>query len=327
VRKTALITGGAGFLGRHFADELESRGWDVITIDVVGTTGFIPLFGKTSRLHLVEDVRQFFRRDVAYIDAGRPLTPYDLVIHCAAKNPHRAAIDSEPMNLTYNIELDAALFNWALTARPKSLVYVSSSAIYPVGLQMRPESTLRLRETFAGPRHAQYQHTPDGPYGWTKLTGEHMAEAYRAVGGAVTIIRPFSGYGEDQSTNFPFNSLVHKVLRGDEPIEIWGNTQQSRDWIHVDDLVRGTLVLAEKGEFGPVNVCTGRGTSMTELVKIAAELEGRAVSVVGNTDRPMGVYSRIGHPGEFFKHYEPQVTLVEGVRRAVESWRRENDDG
>jgi nucleoside-diphosphate-sugar epimerase len=336
MRRQALITGGAGFLGRHFADQLQSEGWDVMTVDVRNVNDPFSIMhatqAKTSRLHVVRDLREFLddntRQEEATLAAYRD-DPWDLVIHCAARNPHRQAIDTEPLNLAYNVGLDTAVFNWAARAKPRHLVYISSSAVYPIALQKGVDSDMRLREDFAEPSATSgVPQQPDGPYGWTKYVGELMADAYRQVNGNITVVRPFSGYAEDQSLDFPFNALINRVMINQgAPVTIWGNPHQQRDWIHVDDVVRGTLAAVEARVTGPINLCTGRGTSMAELVTLAGEVVGRPdIRWEGDSSKPMGVMYRVGHPTRFFDVYQPEVSLVDGIRRAVAHWRTKHGE-
>jgi nucleoside-diphosphate-sugar epimerase len=106
---------------------------------------------------------------------------------------------------------------------------------------------------------------PDQTYGWAKLTGEMLAEHARAAGVAVHVLRPFSGYGEDQGTEYPFGAFIERARKREDPFVIWGDGRQVRDWVHIDDVIGATLAVVEADYQEPVNVCTGRGVSMAEL--------------------------------------------------------------
>src|SRR5262245_26441665 len=175
---------------------------------------------------------------------------YDLVIHAAARGPNRRAIDTQPSNFAYNTLLDATMFEWFMRTDQRHLVYISSCAVYTPNIGMMSEDG----DTFS----------PFDTYGQTKAHGERLAAAAIDAGQNVTVVRPFSGYGEDQSVDFPFRAFVERAKRKEDPFTIWGNAQQVRDWIHVDDIVNGTLALVEhgKGVLPPMNLCTGRRVSM-----------------------------------------------------------------
>lgn len=298
--KSALVTGSAGFVGRHMTAELLARGWGVLEVDVEDKAG--------------EDCLDLFRTYT---------TVFDLVVHCAARAPHRAAIDGQPMNLPYNLQLDAAMFNWAVRTRQKRVLYLSSSAAYPIRLQTQEwfnaHGPYRLAEHLIN--LTQWGKTgdwsPDAAYGWTKLTGENMAASAAAEGLAVHVVRPFSGYGEDQGTDWPFGAFIDRAQRREDPFTIWGSGEQVRDWIHIDDVVAGALAVVDADVRDPVNLCTGRGTSMYELAQTICEETGYRPPFATCPDRPQGVAYRVGDPDRFHGIYEPKVSLEEGVMRGV----------
>ncbi len=293
----AVVTGSAGFLGRHFVRALEACGdyKYVMAIDLPGSPD-------------ERDALEFFRAD-----AHR----WDLLIHCAAVAPHRSAIDGRALDVgAGGLELDAAMFQWAARTKPGRVVYLSSSAAYPIDLQHNRGHPYRLRED-----DVQFDPkcigTPDAIYGWVKLTGERLAEAYRQTGGAVTVVRPFSGYGEDQSSDFPFGAFRDRARRREDPFVVWGDGTQVRDWVHVDDVVGAVLAAVEREIDGPVNICTGVGTSMEELALGFAEEAGYSPRFAFMADKPAGVQYRVGDPSALNEFYVPKVTIQEGVRRAL----------
>lgn len=285
-----LVTGSAGFLGRHFVAALDDQGHEVVGADIVDGVDALDVFRYNT-------------------------THFDLVIHCAAVSPHRAAIDGNALTVgAGNIELDAALFQWAARTCPGRVVYFSSSAAYPVDYQCRQAAPWPMDE---GLVDLDDPERPDAIYGWTKLTGERLAAAYREQGGTVTVVRPFSGYGEDQSADFPFGAFRDRALAREDPFTVWGDGTQVRDWIYVDDVVAGTLAVAEQGVDVPVNLCTGIGTSMRELATLFMVAAGYCPEVSFQPDRPAGVAYRVGDPTRLHDFYTPKITLAEGVRRAL----------
>lgn len=286
----ALVTGSMGFVGRHMMAELDRRGWDTAGIDIRG--GF--------------DALDYFTAATS---------KWDLVVHAAASAPHRVAIDSEPEHFAYNVHLDSAMFNWAVRTGQGRVLYLSSSAAYPTCYQGQQREALYESMIDVG-----YAQQPDANYGWSKLTGERMAAAARAKGLPVTVVRPFSGYGEDQSEDFPFGAILGRVRRREDPLTIWGDGTQVRDWIHIDDVINGALAVAEQGTEKPVNLCTGIGSSMIGLASMAAELAGYvSVSWDLRPDMPAGVAYRVGDPALMNQFYKPQVTLAEGIARALQA--------
>lgn len=214
---------------------------------------------------------------------------FDLVVHAAAAAPHRLAIDTQPMHMAYNLRLDAAMFDWAVRTCQERILYLSSCAVL------------------------------DGPddYGWTKLTGERLAAAARRAGIPVTVVRPYSGYGEDQGTDWPFGAFVDRARRRLDPFAIWGDGTQVRDWVHIDDIVNGALAVAESGTEDPVSLCTGVGTSMQALAEMVCEYADHQPQFLRLADKPAGVAYRVGDPAALRRYYTPQVSIEDGVRRAL----------
>ena len=320
----ALVTGAAGFVGRHMTARLLADGWHVDGVDL-----------HERPVELVD--AGWFARDVRdWVDSrwGHLGPPgfFDLVVHCAAVVGGRSMIEGKPLELACeDLSIDAAMFQWAMKAKPGRVVYYSSSAAYPISMQARlPDSVVyalrpgeqraqRLPEVAIDPQKPEM---PDQTYGWVKLTGERLAREYQATGGKVTVLRPFSGYGADQDLSYPFPAIMERVRRGDDPIDVWGPGTQVRDWIHIDDVVAGTLAAVEAEVDEPLNLCTGRATSFFELVRLGLrEVYGAGVVIPGavlpQTDQPTGVMYRVGDPTRMLAVYQPTVTLEEGIRRAL----------
>lgn len=301
--KLALVTGAAGFVGRHMTRTLRVRGWDVDAVDVRPGTYF------------QTDVRDFL---------AETEVRYDLVVHCAFHVGGRAAIDGEPRLLARNLALDAALFDWAVRTEQPRVVYYSSSAAYPVDLQSAQRTPRRLREDdlTLGLPHAHIG-VPDARYGWAKVTGEQLARAAQELGVKVHVLRPFSGYGADQDLTYPFPAIVRRVKQHvpGESFQVWGPPGQTRDWIHIDDVVAATLAIVDAGDTRPINLCTGTGTEFGELVRTGFRVAGRSTDLYGvryDVAKPTGVFHRVGDPTRMNEHYTAKISLEEGLLRAFE---------
>jgi nucleoside-diphosphate-sugar epimerase len=291
----ALVTGHKGFLGRHFAAELARRGYGVTGLDILdGPSG---------------DCRTLF---------ASPGTRdrFDLVVHCAAVVGGRARIDGSPLSTAVNLELDSAMFRWASLVHPGRVLYLSSSAAYPVEMQCNLMSMPLLRENWLNPAEGT-SGTPDRVYGWSKVVGEVLAGELRLHGVPVTVVRPFSGYGADQNDCYPFPAFTARARKRADPFTVWGDGSQVRDFIHVDDVVAGALAVAEDGTDQPVNLCTGTGTSFDQLAGMVTGAAGYLPELRHLDDAPTGVRHRVGDPGRMLRYYTPKVSLEDGIRRAL----------
>lgn len=249
------------------------------------------------------DARKFFAEDDYY---------FDLVIHLAAVVGGRATIEGNPLAVATDLAIDSDLFQWALRTRPGRIVYFSSSAAYPTELQSA-ESAHQLKESDIDLSDIR---TPDLTYGWVKLTGEMLAKYAREQGLKVTILRPFSGYGEDQDLDYPFPSFIARAKAKADPFKVWGSGLQSRDFIHIEDVVAGTMAAVE-ADIEVANLCTGRGTNFLELAQIVMKTAGYSAPILTNPEAPVGVANRVGNPEFMLSFYQPRITLEEGVYLAL----------
>lgn len=313
----ALVTGSAGFIGRHVGAALQAAGCKVYGIDV-----------KTGRNAL---------------DYFRSSTKYDVVVHAAAVVGGREVIDGDPLAQAVNLELDAAMFRWARRTRPDRIVYLSSSAVYPVALQRSADQLLVMQSAgteFIESRTAvsaapvaedAWQPTslreadadrallwqPDSLYGWCKLTGEKLAALARADGLKVSIVRPFSGYGEDQDDCYPFPAFAARARQHQDPFVIWGSERQVRDWIHVDDICRAILLMIKKDLDGPVNLGWGEPVTMLALAQRMCAAAGYEPVIQVQRAQPLGVMHRVADVTQMRQFFEPVVTLDDGINRAL----------
>lgn len=298
----ALVLGSSGFIGRHFAAHLKDEGWDVTGVDVM-------LGPYTNTCY---DARDLFRGLTGH-GSG-----YDLVVHAAAVVGGRAKIEGSPLDLAVNLELDAALFRWARITRPGRIVYFSSSAAYPVNLQ-HLNGKHKLAESDIDPDDP---HAPDSLYGWVKLTGEYLARLARRDGLAVSVVRPFSGYGADQAEDYPFPAFIDRALRREDPFVIWGDGRQVRDWVHVDDIVATVMGMYQLDANGPLNIGWGAPVSMTELARKACEIAGYEPRFEPVETAPAGVAWRVASPVRLWQFRRPQIPLDQGIAEALEYRKR-----
>lgn len=290
-----LITGSAGFVGRHMLKAFMERGDEVAPLDLV--------FGHDALDYFRTSDRQF-----------------DLAVHCAAHIGGRAGIDNSPLAVGTNLALDSWFFRWLeLSATPRA-VYFSSSAAYPVDLQNNPARPICLDEDIIN-LDAMNISPPDATYGWAKLTGEQLAEHARKAGCRVLVVRPFSGYGADQPLEYPFPSFIRRAVLLEDPFEIWGDGRQVRDFVHISDVVGAVLAMLDSDAAleRPVNIGSGRGVSFDELAEmvISARGGGYRPQIKHLTGWPTGVAHRVADVARMLQFYEPKVELEAGIRQAL----------
>jgi GDP-L-fucose synthase len=293
----SLVTGAAGFVGRHVVKRLLDRGDEVHAVDCIAQyTGGIdpaagwPLFDPRDyrNFHFYkEDCRAWFQRVTD--------TDFDYAFHLAAMVGGRLMIDNNPLAVADDLAIDAGYWQWAKLAKPKKTACFSSSAAYPIQLQRADHYVLLTEDMISFTADIGM---PDMSYGWAKLTCEYLAQlAYQKHGLRSICYRPFSGYGEDQDDAYPFPSICKRALanRGAATLSVWGSGTQMRDFIHIEDCVDGILITIDQiDDAGAVNLSTGILTSFIDFAKLAAELVGYHPEVKGMSDKPVGVHARGG---------------------------------
>ena len=282
-----LITGDAGFVGRAFHRHFDGKGYDIQGVDIVNGL----------------EARAFFATDN---------TCFDLVIHLAAVVGGRKKIEGEPLALAVDLAIDADLFAWAIRTKPKRVVYFSSSAAYPTTMQELDDKN-RLVESDINLEDIR---NPDLTYGWAKLTGEMLATHARNEGLKVSVFRPFSGYGADQDLDYPFPTFIKRAVNRQDPFQVWGDGNQVRDFIHIDDIVQGVLAGIE-ADVDVANLCTGRATSFNDLASICMNAVGYSAALEHLRAEPVGVQFRVGDPTKMLTFYEPKISLEQGIFEAL----------
>ncbi len=258
-----------------------------------------------------EDCQSYFRR----VDD----TDFDYVFHLAAIVGGREMIEHNPLSVAEDLSIDAQYWQWAKKTKPRKTICFSSSAAYPIKLQTKEHHVL-LKEDMIS--FDQDIGTPDMSYGWAKLTHEYLAKlAYEKHGIRSVTYRPFSGYGEDQDSAYPFPSICKRILqnKGADTLTVWGSGDQMRDFIHIDDCVNGVLRTMDAiDDSGAINLSTGILTSFKQFAQDAACICGYSPNVVGMSSKPEGVFARGGDTGKQvqlgFRH---SITFKEGIRRAL----------
>lgn len=333
-----LVTGACGFVGRNLVKRLLTTTQDAIVIidDLsVGTdpaTWLAPEFQadlgssvkKNRLLYLPIDARQFFReyrtRYKAEVEAAfGPFDTFDYAYHFAAIVGGRAKIDGDPMMVALDLAIDAEFFYWLTREKCRKSMFPSSSAAYPVSLQ-REEGAIALRESDISFSDVG---APDMTYGWSKLTGEYLAQiAAKYYGISVACVRPFSGYGEDQDLTYPIPAIAARAARREQPFEVWGSGHQGRDFVHIDDCIDVIIQATEEISDGSaVNIGSGKLTSFREIIALMGKFAGYEPEIKPLLDKPVGVHSRycdISYVSEKL-NWKPKVSLEEGMRRVYEA--------
>src|SRR5258706_9897327 len=289
MKKPYLVTGGCGFVGRNLIKDLLGKGSDVWTIDnlftgkipdiwlpkeykkEILTNGVILYKNKKSKLFFIkDDVIDIFSKEMN----GNSILPnFSDVFHLASIVGGREMIDNHPLLVSKDLAIDSYFFLW-VSQFPKKIqrvLYASSSAAYPISLQ-NGKKGLSLRESDLD--FVSNLGIPDMTYGWGKLTGEDLRRiAFTKYGIHVACVRPFSGYGEDQEEVYPVPAIAKRVARRDDPLIVWGDGLQGRDFIHISDCINAFYIALDNIHDGSaVNIASGKLTTFLEVLDIFSRL-------------------------------------------------------
>lgn len=314
-----LITGGCGFVGRHFARRFLDAGNAVTVVDNM-VEGIEPSKWMFKCLTKFRQNLQFVKADLRDFQKINRANEFDLIVHCAAIVGGRLIIDGNPLLVATDLALDSEFLYWcALGANKPKVVYFSSSAVYPLDRQTR-DSSCELFESLCDTNHYTW-HQPDMTYGFVKFAGEYLCQfAAKHYELDVVIYRPFGGYGEDQGFNYPFPAVIQRIMYGQNPVVVWGSGDQERDFIHIEDIVSAvlsTMSLMRPGEV--LNLGSGVGTSFKQLALKAGQILGRKINVVNDATKPEGVFRRVAGIRKLSQLWTPTIGLEQGIKRVADA--------
>jgi nucleoside-diphosphate-sugar epimerase len=303
-----LVTGGAGFIGSHLAEELTRRGARVRVVDSLVT-------GKRRNLDHVSGV-EFLEGDLADLDVARR------AVEGCAYVLHQAAIPSVPRSVedpatSHRANVDATL-NVLLAARDAGVtrvVYAGSSSAYG--------------DTPTLPKREDMPASPLSPYALQKLVGEQYMQLFTRLYGLETVtIRYFNVFGPRQDPSSPYSGVISvfisALVDGRQPT-IYGNGEQTRDFTYVANVVDGVLraCQAPKASGEVINVATGGRVSLNELFQAVRDLTGSNVKPIYAEPRTGDVrdsQADITKARELLG-YEPIVSFEDGLQRTLEWYR------
>ncbi|MEU2268482.1 NAD-dependent epimerase/dehydratase family protein [Streptomyces olindensis] len=306
----AVVTGAAGFIGSHLVDALLQRGTTVLGVDrrsprdnamaaenlasALGRPGFRLVQGDL----VTDEIKP-------WVDGA------DAVFHLAAIPGVRPSWgDSFGEYVACNVLATQRLLDACVSCSVPRLVLASSSSVYGDA-------------TGKGPLHEECLTAPLSPYGVTKLAAERLALAYAlapASPTSVVALRYFTVYGPRQRQDMAIGRMLRAVRTG-QPLRLYGDGRQRRDFTYVADAVAATAAAATaEATAEAVNVGGGDSVSVLDVLSRIAEITGAEVPVHGDTHQPGDVQvteADLTKARELLG-YEPSVTLAEGIRR---QWR------
>jgi UDP-glucose 4-epimerase len=300
-----IVTGGAGFIGSHIVEELLRRNQTVRLIDNFST-------GKRENVLPFKGRATIIEADLATENnLARYFSGADYVIH-------QAAIPSVPLSMREPLKTHRANVNSTLhvltacrEAGVRRVVYASSSALYGD----KPEL----------PKHEGMTPYPVSPYGAQKLFGEMYCQVFsRAYGLETVSLRYFNVFGPRQDATSPYSGVlalfIPAVLEG-RPPTIYGDGEQSRDFVFVQNVVEANLLACEAPNAAGLALNIAGGTSITLNAMLAhiTRLVGKEITPIYAEERAGDIKHSFADITEARKYlaYEPRVSFEEGLRQTI----------
>ncbi|MCS6885373.1 MAG: SDR family oxidoreductase [Acidobacteriota bacterium] len=302
-----LVTGGAGFIGSHIVDRLLLEGHKVRILDnfSTGSRNNFPL----EKVELIEgDIRD---RKIVY----EAVEGVDAVLHQAALGSvPRSIVDpatTHEINVTGTLNLLIA----AKEAKVKRFVYASSSSVYGNSEYLPKEESMSAR--------------PLSPYALSKLAGEsYTILFYKLYGFSTIALRYFNVFGPRQEANSEYAAVIPRfteALLAGNPITIYGDGLQTRDFTYVDNVVEANLLALNSTVSGEIcNIACGQSYSILELIANLSDLTQTCPKIIYKKPRPGDVRNSFASISKAIRllGFRPRVTFIEGLKLTVDWFRQ-----
>lgn len=305
--KTVLITGGAGFIGSHVADRFLAEGWTVHVVDNLYN-------GRKANVPSAAVFHELDIRDVAAAELVRTLTP-DVLVHLAAQMDVRKSVADPAFDAQVNVLGSLNLLEAVKVHSPRTRVVFSSTggAIYG--------------DFTVPPNVETFDKNPESPYAISKLAVEHYLAYFGRVHGLeYAVVRYANVYGPRQDPHGEAGVVAifcGRILAG-EPLTVFGDGLQTRDYVYVGDVVDATFRGATRAlpamallDARAFNVGTGIATDVLHLARTLSRAAGSSAPVQHAAERPgeqRTSYLDVGKATSVLG-WHPEVSLEDGLRR------------
>jgi GDP-D-mannose 3', 5'-epimerase len=306
-----LVTGAGGFIGGHLVRDLRENGFRKIrAVDVK------PLGEWCQRFDDVDNQRADLRlREPAFAACEGARYVFNL----AADMGGMGFIETHRAECMLSVLVSTHVLQGAKEHGVERFFYSSSACVYAAGKQKDPRVTA-LKEEDAYPAEAE-----DG-YGWEKLFSERMCRHFREDYGIATrvaryhnVYGPFGTFdgGREKAPAAICRKVIDAKLSGRHEIEIWGDGQQTRSFMYIDDCVHGSKAILESDILYPINLGSAELVTINQLVDIVEEIAGIRLKRNYKLDAPQGVRGRNSDNTKIKAElgWEPSIALKTGMER------------
>jgi len=300
-----LVSGGAGFIGSHLVKTLVRAGYQVKVLDNLST-------GSINNLSDLLNAIEFVNGDVRdYNVVERAIRGVDAVVHLAALIDVAESVKKPDLYFDVNVK---GTYNVAKASKNVSiLIFASSSAIYgePIRVPISEDHPLM----------------PRSPYAASKVSGEAFVNAFAAQYGFRSIVlRFFNVYGPKQSRAYAgvISEFIRRVSKG-EPLIIFGDGEQTRDFVHVSDIVNAIMISLKNEEArGVFNIGSGEAITINQLARLIIKMAGKEdLKLIYESSRPGDIKYSVVDITRAKKElgFEPKIKLELGIKELLKNYK------
>lgn len=307
--KRVLVTGGAGFVGVNLINRLLELG-----AEVSATIHRKKPVIKDSRINYIQC--DLMKSE----DCQKAVSGMDYVFMCAANTSGAAVIENNPLaHVTPNVIMNLLLLEAAYAANVKKVLFISSNTVYPAF-----DHPVKEEEMMDGELFEKYFCV-----GWMKRFTEIVCQMYAdkiKKPMKVVVVRPGNIYGEyddfEWETSHVLPALIRKVVERHDPLEVWGDGSDQKDFIYIQDFVEGMLLAMERLEgFEPINLAKGESISIKDALNIILSVDNYTDAKVSyNNSKPTMIPLRLidTSKAEQLLNFKAMTPFAEGIRKTVQ---------
>ncbi|MCG7850585.1 MAG: NAD-dependent epimerase/dehydratase family protein [ANME-2 cluster archaeon] len=294
-----LVTGGAGFIGSHIVEHFSLAGHDVTVLDNLAT-GYLHNIQDNANITLIEG-------DICDPEAvEKVVSGKDYVFHMAAMVSVPLSCQHPAEAFRINTLGTLNMLQSALAAGVEKVVVASSAAVYGNN-PVQPKQEDMLPE-------------PASPYAISKLDCEYLARMFNDMGLRTTCLRYFNVYGPRQDPGSAYAAAIPIFMsraQAGEDLMIYGDGEQTRDFVHVSDVVRANVAAMEYGDGEVFNVATGHSVSINQLARTVLDITGSGADIVYQPERAGDIKHSRADVSRISEWWRSEVELGDGLGSIV----------
>lgn len=311
--KKILVTGATGFIGHNLVKRFLS-----LNYDVRGT-----YFTNTQRRH---EGCEYIQCDLTLEeDCEKSTKDVDVVIMCAANSSGAEVMAKRPLtHLTPNIVMNAQMLQAAYENKVEKFVFISSNTVYPLTNFPVAENdvTYELYESY----HV---------VGWMKLFSEIMCDMYASKipeKMATVVVRPSNLYGPfdkfDPTKSKVIAALTRRFSQRENPMSVWGDGNDVKDFLYIDDFADGLLSLIQTNYVGPMNICSGKKTTIKDIISSLKIATGTSPKLEFDASKPSMIPYRTMNGSKMtnLTGWTATVPLTDGLTRTLKWYEKNNNN-